>query len=215
MDLHIKTWNLVAMWLCNQPYLHAPNNLLAQTCSTVETSQTRCDQQHGGFIWTQRLSGSQHRLARYRRCCYCGILCIAAPSRPCLLRFQGCGPTCSSCWAADWLAAALHEGWVKWQTGPHDPAQPESCLFQELFLFFNFQRLQPSFKSWTTYHTMFAPAVRKQPFNSPCTNFNLTMQLHFHHSYFLYFCPPGLNKMRANEDGTLTPLQAHVLVTLR
>lgn len=86
-------------------------------------------------------------------------LCIAAPSRPCLLRFQGRGPTCRSCWAADWLAAALHEGWVKWQTGPHDPAQPDGRLFQELCFF---QRLQPSFKSWTTYHTIFTPAVRKQ-----------------------------------------------------
>lgn len=90
-------------------------------------------------------------------------LCIAAPSRPCLLRFQGRGPTCRSCWAADWLAAALHEGWVKWQTGPHDPAQPDGRLFQELCFF---QGLQPSFKSWTTYHTIFTPAVREQPLHS-------------------------------------------------
>lgn len=50
-----------------------------------------------------------------------------------LLHFQGRGPTCSSCLAADWLAAALHEGWVKGQGGLHNPAQPGNHLFQMLF----------------------------------------------------------------------------------
>lgn len=64
----------------------------------------------------------------------------------CLLHFQGWGPTCSSCWAADWLAAALHEGWVKGQEGLHDPAQPGNQLFQKL----SFWRLQTSLMSETT-----------------------------------------------------------------
>lgn len=66
----------------------------------------------------------------------------------CFLYYQGRGPTCSSCWAADWLAAALHEGWVKGQEGLHDPAQPGNHLFHKL----SFWRLQTSFKSKTTCH---------------------------------------------------------------
>lgn len=164
---------------CVTSYIYThPTIYHRKLASTMQASLTRCDQQHGGFVWTRSLSGSQHHLARYGRCCCCccGILCIAAPSRPCLLRFQGRGPTRSSCWAADWLAAALHEGWVKWQTGPHDPAQPDSCLFQELFFFFLiFKDCSRLFKSWTAYHTIFTPAVRKQPFNSPLRLFHSTL----------------------------------------
>lgn len=79
----------------------------------------------------------------------------------CLLRFQGRGPTCPSCWAADWPAAALHEGWVKSQEGPHDPAQPGNHLFQKSSLFgdcSHLLRLRPP----TTPTASFNKAARHQ-----------------------------------------------------
>lgn len=95
-------------------------------------------------------------------------LCIAAPSRPCLLRFQGRGPTCRSCWAADWLAAALHEGWVKWQTGPHDPAQPDGRLFQELCFFSKYcsHLLSPGPPTTPSSHQLSENSDIQQPLHS-------------------------------------------------
>lgn len=160
IDPYSKTEKLVAMRsLCHTLDLHVHNYILSLTCSTMVSVWPAIWKIYldSELIWIAlpfpMLSPSLLMPNRT-----IPTLCIAAPSRPCLLRFQGRGPTCPSCWAADWLAAALHEGWVKWQTGPHNPAQPESRLFQELF----FQSLQPSFKSWTTYHTISTPAVRKQ-----------------------------------------------------
>ena len=79
----------------------------------------------------------------------------------CLLRFQGRGPTRPSCWAADWPAAALHEGWVKSQEGPHDPAQPGNHLFQKSSLFGDCSHLL-SLRPPTTPTASFNKAVRHQ-----------------------------------------------------
>lgn len=63
--------------------------------------------------------------SRYEECFCCSSstqqprnaswLSVLYPPFLCLFHFQGQCPTCSSCWVSDWLAAALHEGWVKGQ----------------------------------------------------------------------------------------------------
>lgn len=60
----------------------------------------------------------------------------------CLLCFQERDATCLSCWVADWLASALHEGRVKGQERLHDPAQsgnhqPPKAVLQTVAIFSN------------------------------------------------------------------------------